>query len=161
MPTVDGSRPLLTAGATYKAEDWANFGAEFNLDLLAVAQLSRGIDLGLGVEALANLEGSIRKYLTADVNGQAHAAARVRAQVQMPLDLFDEAGVAVRLQAVAEASVGVQLAIGLSIGEFLDLAAQDSRMAGGQPEKSASLQRLSSGRDAAFPRGFILVVKKE
>jgi len=32
------------------------------------------------VEALTNLEGSIRHYIAADVNGQANAAARVRAQ---------------------------------------------------------------------------------
>ena len=54
--------------------------------------------LGLGVEALTNLEGSIRHYIAADVNSQAHAAARVRAQVQLPLDLFDESGFTVRLQ---------------------------------------------------------------
>lgn len=130
MPTVDGSRSLLTAGANYNAGDWASVGAEASVDLLAVAQLNRGVDLGLGVEALASLDGSIRKYLAADVNGEAHAAARVRAQVQMPLDLFDEAGLAVRLQAVAEASAGVQLAIGLSVGDFLALAATDPRMRG-------------------------------
>src|SRR5580765_4292536 len=130
VPTVDGSHPLLKAGANYNAGNWADVGAEASVDLLAAAQLNRGVDLGLGVEALASLDGSIRKYLTADVNGEAHAAARVRAQVQMPLDLFNEAGIAVRLQAVAEASAGVQLAIGLSIGDFLALAAEDPRMRG-------------------------------
>lgn len=130
MPTVDVSRSLLTAGANYNAGDWADVGAEGSLDLLAAAQLNRGIDLGLGVEALANLEGGIRKYIAADLNGQAHAAARVRAQVQMPLDLFDESGFAIRLQAVAEAAAGVQLAIGLSIGDFIALAAEDPRLKG-------------------------------
>jgi hypothetical protein len=98
--------------------------------MLAVAQLSRGIDIGLGIEALANIEGSIRQYLAADVQGRAHAAARVRGQVQIPLDLFDESGVAVRLQAVAEAAAGVELAIGLSVADFMALAAQDERMRG-------------------------------
>lgn len=130
MPTIDGSRALLAAGTNFNAGDWATIGAEGGLDLLAAAQLNRGIDLGLGVEALANLEGSIRKYLAADLNGQAHAAARVRAQVQILLDLFDESGVAVRLQAIAEAAAGVQLAIGLSVGDFLALAAQDERLNG-------------------------------
>lgn len=130
MATVDGSRPLLSAGAGYTAGDWASVGAEASLDLLATASLNRGIDLGLGVEALANLEGSIRQYIAGDINAQAHAAARVRAQVQIPLDLFAESGFAVRLQAVAEAAAGVQLAIGLSVGDFLALAAQDERMQG-------------------------------
>ncbi|MDT4898052.1 MAG: hypothetical protein QOH25_3129 [Acidobacteriota bacterium] len=130
MPTVDGSRTLLAAGADYSAGDWATLGAEASLDFEATANLNRGVDIGLGVEALARLDGSIRQYLAADVNGQAHAAARVRAQVQMPLDLFNEAGIAIRLQAVAEAAVGVQLAIGLDIGDFLELAGNDPRLRG-------------------------------
>lgn len=48
----------------------------------------------------------------------------------MPLDLFDEAGIAVRLQAVAEAAAGVQLAIGLNIGDVLQLAGNDPRLRG-------------------------------
>ena len=48
----------------------------------------------------------------------------------MPLDLFDEAGIAVRLQAVAEAAAGVQLGIGLAIEDFLALAGNDPRLRG-------------------------------
>lgn len=130
MATVDGSRELIGAGADFKAGDWASVGAEASLDLLAVADLNRGIDLGLGVEALARLDGAVKKFIAADIHGQAHAAARVRAQVQIPLDLFDEAGMAVRLQAVAEAAAGVQLGIGLSIDDFLALAGSDERLRG-------------------------------
>ena len=130
MPSIDGSGSLLAAGANYNADDWASVGAEASLDLLATANLNRGIDLGLGVEALARLDGAIRQYIAADVNGQAHAAARVRAQVQIPLDLFDEAGIAVRLQAVAEAAAGVQLGIGLAFEDFLALAGNDPRLQG-------------------------------
>lgn len=134
MPSVDGSGNLLAAGANYNADDWASVGAEASLDMLATANLNRGIDLGLGVEALARLDGAIRQYIAADVNGQAHAAARVRAQVQMPLDLFDEAGIAVRLQAIAEAAAGVQLGIGLSVDDFLSLAGDDPRLRGAPME---------------------------
>jgi len=130
MPTVGGTRKLLTAGAGYNAGDWASVGAEASLDFLAVANLNRGVDIGNGVEALAQLDGAIRQYIAADVHSQAHAVARVRAQVQMPLDLFDEAGIAVRLQAVAEAAVGVELAIGLDVGDFLVLAGSDPRLRG-------------------------------
>lgn len=150
MPTIDGSRALLAAGTNFSAGDWATIGAEGGLDLLAVAQLNRGIDLGLGVEALANLEGSIRKFLAVDVNGKAHAALRVRAQVQIPLDLFDESGVAVRLQAIAEAAAGVQLAIGLSVGDFLALAAQDERL------KGAPLQLLKVFLDEFAIQGGVM-----
>ena len=130
MPSFDGSRNLLAAGANYNADDWARIGAEASLDLLATANLNRGVDIGLGVEALARLDGTIRQYIAADVNGQAHAAARVRAQVQMPLDLFDEAGIAIRLQAIAEVAAGVQLSIGLTVEDFLALAGNDPRLRG-------------------------------
>lgn len=130
MPTLDLSGNILSAGAGYQAGDWGQVGAEASLDFQASANLNRGIDIGIGASALVRLDGSIRKFLAADVTGQAHAAAGVRAQVQVPLDLFDEAGVAIRLQAVAEAAAGITLAIGLSLGDFLDLAGQDPRMAG-------------------------------
>lgn len=130
MPTVDESRSLLSAGASYNAGDWASVGAETSLEMLAVADLNRGVDIGVGIEALASLDGAIRQYLAADINGRAHAAARVRAQVQMPMDLFGEAGLAIRLQAIAEAAAGVELAIGLDIGSFLALAGEDPRLKG-------------------------------
>jgi len=130
MPTVDASKKILNAGADYAAGDWANVGAEANLDFKAQAQLLRGIDLGIGAEAGVRLEGGLHKYLSADVQGQANAAARVRAQIQVPLDLFSEAGLAIRLQAIAEAAVGVTLGIGLKAGDFIALAEQDPHMRG-------------------------------
>jgi len=130
MPSVDGSKNILTSAAGYQAGDWASVGAQGSLDFQATADFSRGFDVQLGAEAIVRLDGAIREYLAADVTGQAHAAARVRAQVQVPLDLFNEAGLAVRLQAVAEASAGVTLAIGLQVGDFLRLAGADDRMRG-------------------------------
>jgi hypothetical protein len=130
MPNVSASKNVLAAGAGYQAGDWGQVGAQASLDIQAVADFSRGFDLQLGAEALVGLDGAVREYLAADVQGEAHAAARVRAQVQVPLDLFDEAGLAVRLQAVAEAAAGVTLAIGLKVGDFLQLANADDRMRG-------------------------------
>lgn len=130
MPTVDANKNILSAGTSYAAEDWATAGAEASLDFKAQAELRRGIDLGVGVEAGVRIEGGLQKYLSADVQGQASAAARVRGQVEVPLDLFDEAGLVVRLQAIAEASAGVRLAIGLKVGDFLALAEDDPRLRG-------------------------------
>ena len=45
MPSVDGSGNLLSAGANYNAGDWATVGAETSLDLVAVANLNRGVDI--------------------------------------------------------------------------------------------------------------------
>lgn len=130
MPSVDANKNILSAGASYAAEDWASVGAEASLDFRLEAQLRRGVDIGIGAEAGVRIEGGLQKYLSADVRGQASAAASVRAQVEVPLDLFDEAGLAVRLQAVAEAAVGVSLGVGLKAGDFLALAKTDPRMRG-------------------------------
>lgn len=130
MPTVNASKNILNAGANYAAGDWANVGAEASLDFKAQAQLLRGVDLGVGAEAGVRLEGGLHKYLSADVQGQANAAAQVRAQIQVPLDLFAEAGLAIRLQAIAEAAAGVTLGVGLKAGDFLALARQDPHMRG-------------------------------
>jgi len=76
------------------------------------------------------LDASMRKFLAVDAHGQAHAAARVQAQVQVPLDLFGDCGAAIRLQAKAEAAAGITLGLGLSIGDFIALAQMDPRMSG-------------------------------
>src|SRR4030095_13704282 len=128
MPTVDESRSLLAAGASYNAGDWASVGAETSLDMIAVANLDRGVDIGLGVEALARLDGVIRQYIAADVNGQAHAAARVRAQVQMPLVLFDQTGPPGTVPAGAGGAVGAKRGIALALGDSLALAGSDPRL---------------------------------
>jgi hypothetical protein len=48
----------------------------------------------------------------------------------MPLNLFDEIGLAVRLQAVTELAAGARLALALEIGDFLSLVDQDPMMQG-------------------------------
>jgi DNA-binding transcriptional ArsR family regulator len=127
-PNLD--QPLLSGAAQYQAEDWGRASASGKLDIIATAQLRRGVNVGLGAEALVEISGSVRKFLALDASAQASAAARVQAQVQVPLDLFGEAGVAIRLQAIAEAAVGISLGVGLSIGDFLALARTSPRMKG-------------------------------
>lgn len=130
MPGPNLSQTLLGGSADYKASDWLQASASGKLDLLAAAELRRGLNLGLGAEALVELDASLRKFIALDVSAQANATARVQAQVQVPLDLFSEAGFALRLQAVAEAAVGINLGIGLSVGDFLALAGADPLMKG-------------------------------
>src|SRR6185295_13236728 len=130
MPDVNASRSILNASANYQAEDWGSVAGSAGLDFRASAQLKRGFDLELGAQALVGLDANISKFLSVDVQGHASATARVRAQVQVPLDLFDEAGLAIRLQAVAEAAAGIELGIGLDVGDFLALAGEDPRMQG-------------------------------
>lgn len=130
MPGMNASSMLLGGQANFQATDWAEASASAQLDVKATAELKRGVNLELGAQTLIALDASISKFLALDLRGQASAAARVRAQVQVPLDLFDEAGLAIRLQAVAEAAAGVELGIGLTLGDFLRLAGQDPHMGG-------------------------------
>src|SRR6185295_15704972 len=130
MPEATASRSILNASANYQATDWAAAEGRAGLDFRASAELKRGFNLELGAEALIALDANITKFLSVDVQGHANAAAQVRAQVQVPLDLFYEAGLAIRLQAVAEAAAGIELGIGLNVGEFLALAGDQLGMQG-------------------------------
>ena len=130
MSSVNANLPILAASANYEADDWGRVEGGGSLDVRAEAELKRGFDLELGAEALVAIDASVAKFLTADLHGQANAAARVKAQVQVPLDLFTEAGVAIRLQAIAEAAASIELAMGLKAGDFLALAEADPRMRG-------------------------------
>lgn len=130
MPTFSPTLNLLSASANYNADDWATFGAQGLLDIRPVATLSRGFDLGISAEALVTLDASIRKFIAADASGFATASAGVRAQLQTPIDLFGEAGAALRLQAQAQAAAGVQLGIGLVAGDFLAIVDSDPRLNG-------------------------------
>ena len=87
MPQLDYSGPLLAAGANYKASDFAGTAASGGVNLEAVAQFNRGIQVALGADALVQLEGYFRKFLAADITGQANATARVAAEVRAPLNL--------------------------------------------------------------------------
>jgi hypothetical protein len=130
MPTLDLSRNILGAGADYRASDWGAFSASSGLNFDLVASLRHGVGVEAGVEGVVQLDASIRKFLAADVTGQAHAAARVAARVAVPLDLFTEAGFVAQAEARAEAAVGITAGIGLSLGDFIELVEQDPHMRG-------------------------------
>ncbi|MEM7119181.1 MAG: hypothetical protein AAF614_42580 [Chloroflexota bacterium] len=130
MTTLDLSQSLITAEADVTAGDWGKAAAGLSLDIQAQATLNRGIDVQLGASALAELSASFSKFVAADAELRAAASARLKGQIQAPLDLFNESGMAVRLQAVAEASILVRLALGLNFGDFLALAEQDPNIQG-------------------------------
>ncbi len=129
MPGLDLSRNVFSAGAS-AATDWGSVSANANFDFSGDIQLRRGIDLDLGLAGIAQLDASFHRFLAADLSAQGEAQATLRGQVQLPLNLFDEIGLAVRLQAVAELAAGARLALGLEIGDFLALVDQDPKMQG-------------------------------
>lgn len=116
---LERSASLLRAEWS-RENDWArarlrgDAGAGVRLDT------TRGIDLNAGAFARASLDAGVRKFLAASVTGSLQAQATLQAQLQLPINLFREAGVAVRLQARAEAAATIGVALGLSVGDFLD-----------------------------------------
>ena len=124
MPTARLDQDVFAAGGTV-ATDWAQAGGNAQVTIAAGAQVARGINFDLGISALANVDAGVGKFLSAELSGQASAAASVTAQIQVPMNLFGEIGFAVRLQAIAELAAAVQVGLGLKIGDFLELAEQD------------------------------------
>lgn len=129
MPSVQLDQDVFAAGGTV-ATDWAQAGGNAQVSIAAGAQVRRGLNLDLGIQALASVDASVGKFLSAEVSGQASAAASVTAQIQAPMNLFQEIGFAVRLQAIAELAAAVQVSLGLKIGDFLALAERDPQMRG-------------------------------
>ncbi len=130
MSGLDLSQNILSLQAGASAGDYADVGAEASVDFRGSAQLKRGIMLEAGVGAMAEAHAGFHKFLAADAQVRAEASARLKGQIQSPLDLFSESGVAIRLQAVAELALSAQLAIGLSMGDFIALAEEDPRIDG-------------------------------
>lgn len=128
MPGLNLDQNLLSAAAGFQAGDWAQGEAAATLDFRGAAELDRGINLELGVGVMALLEAGLHKFLAVDAELRAQASADLKAQVQLPMDLFGEAGVAVRLVAAAQASAVARLKIGLSVRDFIQLAEQDRRI---------------------------------
>ncbi len=129
MPTVRLDQDVFAAGGTV-ATDWAQAGGNAQVTIAAGAQINRGINFDLGISALANVDAGVGRFLSAELSGQASASASVAAQIQVPMNLFGEIGFAVRLQAIAELAAAVQVSLGLKVGDFLELAGNDSNMRG-------------------------------
>lgn len=129
MPTARLDQDVFAAGGTV-ATDWAQAGGNAQVTIAAGAQVARGLNFDLGISALANVDAGVGKFLSAELSGQASAAASVTAQIQVPMNLFGEIGFAVRLQAIAELAAAVQVSLGLKVGDFLELAGNDPNMRG-------------------------------
>jgi hypothetical protein len=129
MGTLDLNQPIFAASAG-AANDWGSISGGTSVEFRGNIQARRGLDIDLGLLGMANLDASFSQFLAADLSGQAIAQASVRGQVQIPLNLFSEIGMAIRLQAIAELAAGIRVGLGLSVGDFLSLADQDPHLRG-------------------------------
>lgn len=126
MPDLNLGGNVLSGQFSASAGDMAQVAGAGQLDAGLSAEFNRGVNLSAQVSAQVGLSAEFSHFISAGITGEAHAAASIQAQIQAPLNLFDEAGLFVRLKAAAEVGAGVQLAIGLSAREFLELAASIS-----------------------------------
>ncbi|MGX4583236.1 hypothetical protein [Paenibacillus chitinolyticus] len=75
----------------------------------------RGVDLNVGAA-----EKFVAKMKNVPVFAQVGGEVTFRAQAQAPLDIFDEAGLAVRLQAIARLAAGIGLRPRMSVRDLTD-----------------------------------------
>lgn len=129
MPGISFDDPLFAADAGV-ASDWGEAKGSAQVKLPANLQLNRGAAVELGLMGYLRGEAAFQKYIAAQVTGQIGAQARVKGQIQMPMNLFREVGFAVRLQAIAEVSAGIEAGVGISIGDFIDLAKSQLQLRG-------------------------------
>ncbi len=127
MPNLD--QPIVTAAAG-ASSPWGSAGIQGNVLATLKAEVRHGIAFDLGLGAYINLDANFQKYIAAELTGQAMAEVRITGQVQVPLNLFDEIGLAVRLKLSAEAAAGVSLRLGLSAGDLLSLVQNDLKVKG-------------------------------
>jgi len=129
MPGVNLSQPLLGAGAAAH-NDWASASARTSLDFSARAEFKRGINVIIGIEALAQADAGIAQFVAATVRGNAFAEAEASVQIQFPLNLFQSFGLAVGAQAKAQAAAGIEVGLGVVVGDFIELIERDPEAVG-------------------------------
>ena len=130
MAKLNLDQELLSLDASANVGDVAETQARAALNFKASAEINCGLNLELGIGVMARLNAEFSKYVAAGIDVSAFAEAGLKGQVQAPLDLFSEAGMAVRLQAYARAGVSAKLFVGLSMGDFIQQAQQDPNING-------------------------------
>lgn len=94
-------------------------------------EMDRGINYNIGASILANLDDLLEKYLRLNnLHFGVQGRLNLQGQVQTPLDLYEEAGLAIRLQAVAEISAVAALTFELKTQELLEQIQQKPELQG-------------------------------
>src|SRR4249920_414463 len=97
------SERLLGAGAEAK-NDWAHASASTSLTFTGEARIRRGVEVAIGISALASADAGLSRFIDATVRGNAFAEAEASLRYQLPLNLFDQFGLTIGAQAVAQAA---------------------------------------------------------
>ncbi|AWV33846.1 hypothetical protein [Paenibacillus odorifer] len=83
--------------------------------------MRRGMNYKLGAQAMAQINNLLNKWAELKILGSAEVSLLLQVQIQTPLDLFDEAGLAGRLQAVLKAAVAAGLSMNMTVKELLKI----------------------------------------
>lgn len=129
---IDRDKLLLAGGGDEGSFGWEDVpGKDLARPQLKIER-HRGIDVHASVESVRRLEHTLAQYewMTAKLGLSVEAGLKVRAQVQTPIDLFESAGFAMRLQAVAELAAAVRLTMGATVGSFMDQVLAHEKMKG-------------------------------
>ncbi|MEC0269074.1 hypothetical protein [Paenibacillus anseongense] len=96
----------------------------------------RGINEGINVlgEIGANIKNVLGHWAKLDFFFVGELQASLQVQLQTPLNLFDEIGLATRLHAIAKAAIAVGIEIDLTVGQIVNRVTQRSEVKG-LPEK--------------------------
>ncbi|MFZ5816419.1 MAG: lamin tail domain-containing protein [Bacillota bacterium] len=129
MPELNASGDIFTLGASAGFDEGivrGKVGAGARLSFEGEFALCHGLNAALTAEAVAEVEGALTLLwvLAGRARGQASAAAGIKVDGRITVDLFDEFGLSAEAAAFAEASLAGRLAVGLDLQEIAALARQ-------------------------------------
>ncbi|WP_217558040.1 hypothetical protein [Paenibacillus sp. GbtcB18] len=100
-------------------QSWGNIKGQGILT--AKSEQRRGVDYALGAEFRKQINELLNKWAQLKILVEAKVSATAQVKIQTPLDLFDEAGFAARLQIVLEAAVAAGLNMNLTMGQLAEI----------------------------------------
>ncbi|PFC90481.1 hypothetical protein [Bacillus cereus] len=122
MATIDENKNIFVTdfGTRYDSNKLPG-----NTVLSIQSELHRGFNFNIGATQYTYIETLLNKWRQLQIFAYSKNEARVQAQIQTPLNLFKEAGLAARIQAFASVSFGVGLSLNM-IPQDLKNKAKDS-----------------------------------
>lgn len=124
MPSIDLDKQIFRK-AFSGARPWGDI--QGHQAVSSALDTRRGFDLNANAFAYFSL---MKKWGSVRFLSHISAEATVQAQAQTPLNMFREAGLAIRLQAIARLAAGVGLSLDMTVGDLLKLLKQRPEVQG-------------------------------
>ncbi|MBL9173931.1 MAG: hypothetical protein JNL10_10390, partial [Verrucomicrobiales bacterium] len=129
MPSLSLNQPLVSAGAS-AANDWADASADTQITVAAGVSLKRGACAEVDIGALATADAGLQKFIRLEARGNAFAEARASVQLQFTLNAFEKLGFTIGAQAKAQAAAGLEVGLGISVGDFIQILKENTEARG-------------------------------